>query len=64
MHNFIQQSLDPGYVLFQFLPVACWRFAMVKISDNESGWKLNHLYEITVIIDICITDMDNMVSIS
>ena len=39
LHNFIQQSLNSGSAQAQILLRACWRFAMVRISDNGSGWK-------------------------
>ena len=30
-------SLKSGFALVQTLPAACWRFAMVRISDNGPG---------------------------
>ena len=36
---FIQQSLNLGSVQVEILLVVCFRFAMVKISGNGSGWK-------------------------
>ena len=37
LHNFINQSLNS--VQIQILFVACQRFAMVRISDNNPNWK-------------------------
>ena len=39
LHNFIQISLNSGPVKVQILLTACWRFAMVRISDNGTGCK-------------------------
>ena len=39
LHNFIQLSLNSGSAQFQNLLTACWRVAMIKISDNGPGWK-------------------------
>ena len=39
LHNFTQLSLNLGSVQVQVLLVACWRFAMLKISDNGPDWK-------------------------
>ena len=39
LHNFIQQSLNSGSAQVQILHAACWRFAMVRISDNGPDWK-------------------------
>ena len=39
LHNLIQLSLNSGSVQVQSLLAACWRFAMVRISDNGPGWK-------------------------
>ena len=36
---FIQQSLNLGSVKVEILLVVCFRFAMVTISGNGSGWK-------------------------
>ena len=34
LHNFIQLSLNSGSLQVQILLTMCWRFAMVRISDN------------------------------
>ena len=39
LHNFIHLSLNSGSAQVQTLLAACWRFAMVRISDNGPGWK-------------------------
>ena len=39
LRNFIQLSLKSGSVQAQILFAACWRFAMVSISDNGLRWK-------------------------
>ena len=39
LHNFIQLSLDSGSAQVQTLFAVCRRFAMVRISDNDPGWK-------------------------
>ena len=39
LHNFIQVSLNSGSAQFQVLLAACWRFAIMKISDNGPGLK-------------------------
>ena len=39
LHKFIQQSLNSGLAHVQIMPMACQRFAMVRISDNGPGWK-------------------------
>ena len=39
LHNFIQLSLNSGSAQVQILLAACWRFVMVRISDNGPGWK-------------------------
>ena len=35
LHNSIQQSWNPGSVQVQILLKTCWRFVMVRISDND-----------------------------
>ena len=37
LHNFIQLSLSAGSAQIKILLVACWRFSMVRISDNGPG---------------------------
>ena len=37
--SFIHQSLNSGFTHVQILLAACWRFAMVSISDNRPLWK-------------------------
>ena len=39
LHNFILQSLNSGSAQVQILLTVCWRFAMVRISDNGPSWK-------------------------
>ena len=39
LHNFIQLSLNSDSAQVQTLLTACWRFAMVRISDNGPCWK-------------------------
>ena len=39
LYNLIQLSLNSGSAQAQILLAAGWRFAMVRISDNRSGWK-------------------------
>ena len=39
LHNFIQQGLNSGSAQIQLLFKACWRFAMVRISDNGRDTK-------------------------
>ena len=43
LHNFIQLSLNLGSAQAQILLAACWRFVMVRISDNGPGWKLGQM---------------------
>ena len=60
LHSFIQLSLSSGFAQVQILLAVCPRFAMVRISDNGSGWKqsymVNHTTKrlITIIIIIII----------
>ena len=42
LHNFIQQSLNSGSAQVEILLAVCWRFAMVRSSDNGPGWN-NHI---------------------
>ena len=39
LQNFIQLSLSSGSAQFQNLLTACWTVEMIKISDNDPGWK-------------------------
>ena len=39
LHNSIQLSLNSDSAQVQFLLATCWRFAIVRISGNGSGWK-------------------------
>ena len=39
LHNSIQLSPNLGSAQVQILLAACRRFAMVRISDNDTGWK-------------------------
>ena len=39
LQDFIQQSLYSGSAQVKILLVACWKFEIVRISDNGSGWK-------------------------
>ena len=37
--QFIQQSLNSSFGQVQILLKMCWKFAIVRGSDNGSGWK-------------------------
>ena len=59
LHNFIQLSLNSGSAQVQTLLAACWRFAMVRISDNGPDWNksirpssVNHTTKISGAIEI------------
>ena len=34
LHTFLQQSLNSGFAQVRNLPAACWRIAMVRISED------------------------------
>ena len=38
LHNVIQLSLNSGSAQVQALFAACWRLAMVRITDCGPGW--------------------------
>ena len=39
IHNFIQQNLHSGSAQGEIILTACWRFGLVRISDNDPSWK-------------------------
>ena len=39
LHSFIHLSLNSGSAQVQTLLAACWRFKLVRISNNSPGWK-------------------------
>lgn len=58
LHNFIQQCLNSFSAKSHILLATCQRFGMVRTSNNDSRWKVNHSKNLP---SIWLTQMMNLI---